>query len=307
VALSVHQLRCFIAVADFGTVTRASQHLYISQPALSAQIRALEAVVGVALFDRHAKGMALSAAGEGFLPHARASLTELDAAVAAARALDREDQSPVRVGIIVGTQTELISRVLRTFRNDFPDSHVELMEYAFDQPSAGLMLHETDVSFIILPILSQGLGLLPLGRPGIVAVLPVGHDLSTRESVRIGELLDEPWVATDTLDSACREYWSASAYRSKPAVVHHSVRSLDKFVQLVAANEAIGIAPAWVASSYRGHPVCFVPVSDIEPPTIALAWRDSDGNRPLVRRLRAVAEQVSLGGDAVRRDHDAPR
>ncbi|WP_022885501.1 LysR family transcriptional regulator [Glaciibacter superstes] len=298
-ALSVHQLHCFIAVVDHGTVTRASQHLYISQPALSAQIRALEAIVGVALFERHAKGMALSTAGEGFLPHARASLTELDAAVAAARTLDREDQSPVRVGIIMGTQTELIARVLRTFRNDFPDSHVELMEYAFDQPSAGLMLHKTDVSFVILPILSDGLGLLPLGRPGIIAVLPVGHALSSRGTVRIGELLDEPWVATDTLDTACREYWSASAYRSKPAVAHHTVRSLDKFVQLVASNEAIGIAPAWVADTYRGHPVCFVPVVGIEPPTIALAWREADGDRPLVRRLRAVAEQVSLAEEIV--------
>lgn len=292
-ALSVHQLRCFVAVADYGTVTRASQYLFISQPALSAQIRALEAVVGVALFERHAKGMALSAAGEAFMSHARASLIELDSAVAAARALDREEQWPVRVGIIMGTQTELIARVLRTFRNDFPDSHVELVEYAFDQPSAGLKLHETDVSFVILPFLSDGLRFLSLEQPQIVAVLPVGHPLSTRETVCVGELLDEPWVAADTLDEPCRDYWLAAAYRDKASIVHHSVRSMDKFVQLVASNEAIGIAPAWVAHSYRGHPVCFVPVADIERPTVALAWRDADGFRLPVQRLRDVAERVA--------------
>jgi DNA-binding transcriptional LysR family regulator len=280
-------------VADYGTVTRASRHLYISQPALSSQIRALEAIVGVALFERHAKGMALSAAGEAFMPHARASLTELDSAVAAARTLDREEQSPVRVGIIMGTQTELIARVLRSFRKDFPDSHVELVEYAFDQPSAGLMLHETDVSFVILPFLFEGLSFLHLEQSQIVAVLPVGHALSARETVGVGELLDEPWVAADTLDAACRDYWLAAAYRSKPVVAHHSVRSMDKFIQLVASNEAIGIAPGWVAHSYRGHPVCFVPVVNIEPPTVALAWRDPDGHRLPVQRMRAVAERVS--------------
>lgn len=297
--LSVHQLRCFVAVADHGTVTRASQQLYISQPALSSQIRALEAIVGVTLFERHAKGMALSPAGKAFMPHARASLIELDSAVAAARTFDREEQLPVRVGIIMGTQTELIARVLRSFREDFPASHVELVEYGFDQPSAGLMLHETDVSFVILPFLFEGLSFLHLEQPGIVAVLPVGHSLSGRETVGIAELLDEPWVATDTLDPACRDYWLAVAHRSKPVVARHVVRSMDKFIQLVASNEAIGIAPGWVAHSYRGHPVCFIPVVDIDPPTVALAWRDSDGHRRPVQLMRAVAERVSRTADEV--------
>ncbi|SNT35048.1 DNA-binding transcriptional regulator, LysR family [Streptosporangium subroseum] len=292
--LRIHQLECFIAVAEHGHVTRAAQSLFVTQPALSSQIRALEAELGVALFSRHAKGVDLTPAGEVFLPHVRASLLELEHAVDAARAAATGVHSVVRVGLIVGTQVDVISRVLRAFRQVAPGSRIEFVEYTFDKPSAGLRAGETDVAFVVLPMHEEDLSFMPLEQPGVVATLFDEHPLSNRSSVSISEILDEPWVSTDTPDEICRGYWLAASHRVVPPVVHHRVRTMDKFIQLVAAAEAVGIAPAWVERNYQGRPIRFIPVIDVESPTVALAWREGEDASPAVVHMRGAA-RAALG------------
>jgi DNA-binding transcriptional LysR family regulator len=292
--LRIHQLECFVAVAEHGHVTRAAQSLFMTQPALSSQIRALEAELGVALFSRHAKGVDLTPAGEAFLPRVRASLLELEHAVDAARAAATGMHSVVRVGLIVGTQVDVISRVLRAFRQVAPGSRIEFVEYTFNNPSAGLRAGETDVAFVVLPMHEEDLSFMPLERPGVVAALFDEHPLSNRSSVSISEILDEPWVSADTPDEICRGFWLAAGHRTVPPVVHHRVRTMDKFIQLVAAAEAVGIAPAWVEYNYRSRPVRFVPIDDVESPTVALAWREGEDASPAVvqvcRAARAALE-----------------
>jgi DNA-binding transcriptional LysR family regulator len=287
--LRIHQLRCFIAVAEHRHVTRAARSLYMTQPALSSQIRTLESEVGVALFARHAKGVDLTPAGEAFLTHACASLAKLDEAVDAARAAAAGAGAVVRVGLILGTQVDVISRVLRSFREVATGGRIEIVEYTFDKPTAGLRTGETDVAFVVLPAHTEGIGYLPLERPGVVATLFEDHPLSERASLSIAEILDDPWVSADTQDEICRDYWLATSHRVSPPVVHHRVRTMDKFIQLVASAEAIGIAPAWVEHDYQGRAVRFVPVTDVESPTVALAWREEEEGAPQVVHMRAAA------------------
>lgn len=293
--LGIHQLRCFVAVAEHRHVTRAASSLFMTQPALSAQIRSLEELVGVQLFFRHPKGMELTPAGEAFLVHARLSLAEMDNALDAARAAAAGARSVIRVGLIVGTQIDVISRVLRSFREATPGARLEFTEYTFEVPSAGLTRGETDVAFIVLPMHTAGIGYDPLERPGVVAVLPEDHPLSERQSLSITEILGAPWVSADTTDDICREYWLAVSYRTSPPVTHHRVRTMDKFIQLVASGEAIGIAPAWVEHHYGRRPVRFIPVPDVESPTVALAWPADHESAPPVVQMRAAARAATSG------------
>jgi DNA-binding transcriptional LysR family regulator len=290
-SIGLHHLRYFIAVAEEGHVTRAAERLRIAQPSLSAQVRYLERQVGVSLFRRHARGMELTSAGEAFLAEARLALGAADAAVEAARSAARPERRQLRVGFIVGTQIELTSAVLHTFRARHADVSLELVEHSFADPSAGLNSGEVDLAFVMPPFAHDGLRMEILYSAPRVAVLPATHPLAGRAIISVRELFNEPWIVCDTEDEVCRDYWLAANHRDAPALLGHRTRSLDKFIQLAAAGEVVGVAAAWVESVFARPGIAFVRVDDIEPATTALAWAPDVPN-PLVDLFVALACEV---------------
>jgi DNA-binding transcriptional LysR family regulator len=277
-----------MAVAEYGHLTRAAHSLHLTQPALSSQIHYMESFIGVALFVRHARGVSLTPAGEAFALHARRALIAIEAGIDAAHAAEAGRNEVLRIGLITGAQVDMISRVLRDLRATQPDLRVELFEYSFAEPDAGLRAGEVDAAFLVLPINLDGLEHEELSRPGLVAVFPETHRLADRSEIAIDEILDEPWVATQTTDEECRNYWLAMSHRVTPPLVHHRVKTMDKFMQLVAANEAVGMAPAWVKDGYSGYPLRCIPLTGIASPAIALAWLSTTKNSH-VDALRAAA------------------
>ena len=93
-AMNRRQVTYFLAIADAGSLSRASNRLHVAQPALSARLNELEASLGVRLFERHSKGVTLTAQGQSFLPHARAIEAAFESA-AEAMARDRKQESHI--------------------------------------------------------------------------------------------------------------------------------------------------------------------------------------------------------------------
>jgi DNA-binding transcriptional LysR family regulator len=287
--IGLHHLRYFVAVAEEGHVTRAAQRLHMAQPSLSAQIRYLERQVGGPLFRRHARGVELTPAGEAFLAAAREALSAADAAVDAARRAAQP--SHLRLGLIVGTQIEVTSTVLYAYRSRHPEVTLDLVEHSFADPSAGLNGGEVDVAFVMPPFAQEGLRFETLWSAPRVAVLPASHPLAGRAEVSVGELFDEPWIVADTDDEVCRDWWLATAHRTAPPRLGPRTRSIDKFIQLVAAREVVGLAADWVEPAFTRPGIAFVTVVDVEPATTAVAWRPG-APHPLVDGFVALARQI---------------
>src|SRR6266849_2218277 len=158
-AMDVHgrDLRYFVTVAEELHFTRAAERLYISQPALSKQIRMLERQLGAPLFDRGTGGIRLTPVGEALLPHARQVLAAWDRGLAEVeRAKGRQratlvagmSTSPGRGGLLPAIRSRLTAL--------HSEVTVRLRQFSWDDPTAGLADGTVDVAFVWLPLPDPG-------------------------------------------------------------------------------------------------------------------------------------------------------
>jgi DNA-binding transcriptional LysR family regulator len=288
VGLTLQQYRYLVAVADAGSITAAARALRVAQPSLSAQVQAAERQLGLPLFDRHPGGVSIRPGARDFLDSARSVLAATEQAEEVARRAARPHSGRLRIGMIVGTQIPTSAACLATVRERFPAVHLEIAEYGFDDPSAGLTSGAVDVAFVMPPFSADGLRVRPLLRVPLVAVVPARHPAAAREQISVTELFAEPWIVAETADPVCRDFWLAGPLRTEPARVGHSTRSIDKFIQLVAAGEAVGMAAFWVPELFARPGVAFVPLTDAPPSAVAVAWPVT-GASPLVAPFVEIA------------------
>ena len=127
----LHHLRNFVAVARARSLRSAARSLGLTQPALTRSVRELEAELGVALFQRHARGVSLTVAGERFLLRAQAALEELRRGSEEAAQARGEMQGHVAVALSSAPVLSLLARAYAQFRRDWPDVHLRFVEGLF--------------------------------------------------------------------------------------------------------------------------------------------------------------------------------
>lgn len=161
--MDVTTLRSFVAVADLGGVTRAATHLNLTQSAVSMQLKRLEELLGLSLFDRTGRRIALSPGGEQLLTYAR-RMVELNDAVMA-RLTDRVFEGEITLGVPVDIVYPAIPRVLQLFNAEFPRMKVQLVSSFTTQLKAQFARGEMDVILTTEDKLHDGgetLSMIPL-------------------------------------------------------------------------------------------------------------------------------------------------
>ncbi|MFI9366208.1 LysR substrate-binding domain-containing protein [Kitasatospora sp. NPDC053057] len=189
--MELRQVRYFLAVAEELHFGRAAERLRIVQPTVSQQVRRLERELGVALFDRSTRAVALTAAGSAFLPHARAVLAAERAAVEA-MAEQRDDQAQVlRIGTNIGLGARL-ERLLAALAERAPRLTVELCSAPASVRLQQVRDGELDAAFVRGLERSPGLDLLPVWPDPLVAALPADHPLAAAGAVEVARLAALP-------------------------------------------------------------------------------------------------------------------
>lgn len=195
--MTLSQLRTFVAVAEAGSVQAAAARLHVTQPAVSAAIRALEESVGVELMERHGRGSRLTAAGRAFASYARRVLGLLEEGEQAAHGTHDPTQGTVRIAATTTAAEHLLPRSLALFRKAYPDAEVVVEVGNKQRVWAQMRHHEVDVVLAGRPAFDQRLAvrairpnqLVVVGAPDLVAEVTRGG-----ESVPLTALESYTWL-----------------------------------------------------------------------------------------------------------------
>ena len=198
--MELYQLRSFAAVAESGHLTRAADRLHISQPALSAQIKALEDELGVALFDRHPGGMELTPAGKRLLPEAQKVVAAAQVLRSHASAFKGEVAGRVRVGTVSDPEFIRVGELLTHAVDAYPlleiELHNEVSGAAFEKVRDGAL----DASFYYGNLTHPTVAALPLRSVAYRVVAPEAWRERV-ENAPWDEIVAMPWVMTPPIST----------------------------------------------------------------------------------------------------------
>ncbi len=148
-AMELRHLRYFVAVAEEGSLTVAAEkRLHTAQPSLSRQMRDLEYQVGVPLLSRSVHGVELTAAGRAFLDHARLALTQVEAAVEAARRAAEPLKQTFALGFLTGTEIDWLPKAMRILHDQLPNMKLTIASQYSPDLAAELMRGRLDAAFM---------------------------------------------------------------------------------------------------------------------------------------------------------------
>jgi DNA-binding transcriptional LysR family regulator len=194
--LELRHLRYFLAVAEELSFSRAAKRLHIAQPALSAQIRAIETQLGCQLFFRTTRRVELTVNGRMLVGDARAILALVDEAVAKQEAAARGEQGVLRIGFVAHGAGEIGAEIQRRFAESFPAIETGFIEaMTLEEVQRHLRERESDVAFVWPPLLFDELEAVSLCDEGLCACMSAEHRLSAMPVLRLQDLAGEPIVA----------------------------------------------------------------------------------------------------------------
>lgn len=277
--MELRHLRYFVILAEELHFGRAAEKLHISQPPLSMQIRALENELGVMLFNRTQRHVALTQAGHALLQEARQLLARVDQAILITRRAGRGEIGELAVGFISVADYNVLPLVLREFRRKYPLVNLTLREATTDAQVRDLLAGRLDVGFLLPPITEPALESVSILREPLIAALPEKHPLAKKPGkLALEKLKDEPFILFprpnapglyDDIVSCCKTAGFS------PRVEQEAIQ-MQTIISLVSAELGVALIPASL-SNLRRTGVVYKALRHQSPLTeIHLAWRRGD-------------------------------
>ena len=280
-------LRYFATVAQEGNLTRAAESLFVSQPALTKQIKQLESQLGVQLFTRSRAGMTLTAAGRALADRVPAVLAGFDQALREAKAAAGRAARVLRVGFLAGAANEATQQIIAAFGRRWPGWRVEMRATSWLDPTAGLASGDTDAALLRLPFPGQDTLRVEIlfTEPRWVA-LPAAHPLAKRDVILFRELWDEPFVAAPAETGSWRDWWLAVGEREGHPVRIGTVTETgqpDDWLTAIANGDGVALAPESAARYYARPGITYRPVTGVSPSQVGVAWPPTADTNPVVQ------------------------
>lgn len=294
-----NQLKYFVAAAESRSFTKAAEQFYISQTAITQQIRLLEEMLGCPLFDRSTRPVSLTPAGTIFLREAKGILERMSRAQERVHDASTGLSGTLRVGYVRGYERSDLSAHVRQFHQQNGNVLITFYRCSTDVLAAGLLSNEYDIIFTWDSTnLKQNpdIEYLTVERARLVVALYARHPFAQRTALRRTELRGEnilymsPSAANDSYgDAFFMELYKGAGY--KPNILFRS-SDTESVLMMVASEEGVSILPDYCTYKlYNADNLVFVPLIGAgEQEEIIAAWRRDQKNPALQQFLMTLRE-----------------
>ncbi|HEY9171898.1 MAG TPA: LysR substrate-binding domain-containing protein [Verrucomicrobiae bacterium] len=295
--MELRQLRYFVGVARELNFTRAAAKLRVAQPALSRQIRQLEAEVGVALLERSARGVQLTEAGTVFLAEAAAVIEQSEQAVRRTQLSSQRQQTQLNVGYVWGLFHTLVPQWIARFRQANPEVAVNLFDLTATQQAEALGRGKLDLGFIGFAFEADAARLPKqrVGRCAFMAALPEKHPAAAKRKVSLAALAQDFFIVISEQTYPGAAWFLTEACRRagfRPRILQTAERGYT-ILGLVAGNCGVTLLPESLQA--LPHPgVVFRPLANAPSGDLFVAWNpaiESDVSRSFLASLIVAGKE----------------
>ncbi|MFE3839220.1 LysR family transcriptional regulator [Pseudogemmobacter sonorensis] len=283
-----------LAVAEYLNFRHAAAALGLSQSGISARVKTLEQDLGVRLFERHARGVRLTEAGEHFVEGVAAGLDQIDLALKTIGTITRGETGRLRIGVHTLIPGSFLAKLLERYRELHPSIEIEIAEATARESVMQLRADRLDLTFV------AGVPEIPdcharrIWRERLLAVLPSGHLLASFAGVTWPDLAKETFLVRHggTGPQVHDHIMLRLAGRMPPPAIQRF--GVERATLLSMVAQGYGITVAGEATALMHAPgVAFLPITDEREPVVFSAVWSPHNRSPALRNLLALADRMA--------------
>ena len=294
--MDIRQLEYFVEVANHLNFTKAASSLHISQPSLSKTIKNLETELGVPLFYRSSKQMALTDAGKAVLTNAKNVLQAFDNLTSELTDLMELKKGEIRIGIPPIIGAAFFSKVISQFKETYPLIDILLSEVGTKKIKQAVEEGTLDIGLICnFPIQKDSFDIMKLLKDPLMVIANRQHPLASKTAIRFLDLKSESFIMYrkdfSLYDRILEECSKNNFY---PDVVCESSQK-EFIVEMVEANLGIALLPSKICSTIDKEKIIAIPFHN--PPIyleLGMIWKKNQYLPFAVREFIAMAQQVAI-------------
>lgn len=288
--MNLMQLQCFCAVAETSNFTQAAQKLFVTQPAISRLISALEKEVGLQLLKRDTRHVSLTPAGEAFFHSSQRMLEDYTDGISGAKLAARGWAGKLRVGFLRDTFDSDLARLILAYRQRYPNVYVEMKGYNHTQITDAILKGAIDVAASSrLDVDAEAIQYTRIRKVQDMAILPRDHALATKESLYLSDLQKCDFILMSRSSSVPGHDFLMKAAKEAgfiPNVVAYAM-FVPELLTMVASGLGVSVMSGSLAA-LAGESCAFVPLKLIGPSWKSVFWRSTNDNPCLVQLIEMI-------------------